>query len=278
MENSVSPGISCGILVLSGDPHPHSAISTVPNVRLAYLYGSFLAREDFRDIDIALYLDEDPADDRQGSYAERIGIALEEARSFCHACDIRILNHSPVWFQYEVISSGLLLYARSDEERFEHETSVLIANQDMKCTCDLFDSGYLARAWIMRMLSQLQAWERYREIPYEECAREKDVRYMVCHAMLLAIQSAIDIATGIAVKKTPKRPDTCRETFLILGRSALIPEDIATELSTLAGFQNLLVHEYAALDHERVYRILQGDWQTLVAVRHTVRDFLKENP
>lgn len=137
----------------------------------------------------------------------------------------------------------------------------------------------------MRILAQLQAlddaleaWERYREIPYEEFAREKDVRYMVCHAMLLAIQSAIDIATGIAVMKTPKRPDTYRETFLILGRSSLIPEELARELSTLAGFRNLLVHEYAALDHGRVYHILQGDWQTLVAFRDAVRDFLKENP
>jgi uncharacterized protein YutE (UPF0331/DUF86 family) len=75
----------------------------------------------------------------------------------------------------------------------------------------------------MRILSQLQAldnaleaWERYRQIPYEEFVREKDVRYMVGHAMLLAIQSAIDIATVIAVMKTPKRPDTYRETFLVL--------------------------------------------------------------
>lgn len=137
----------------------------------------------------------------------------------------------------------------------------------------------------MRILAQLQAlddaleaWERYRQIPYEEFVREKDVRYMVCHALLLAIQSAIDIATAIAVMKTPKRPDTYRETFLVLGRSSIIPEEIARELSTLAGFRNLLVHEYTALDTGRVYRFLQGNWQTLAAFRDTIRDFLKENP
>ncbi|HNS82552.1 MAG TPA: DUF86 domain-containing protein [Methanolinea sp.] len=136
----------------------------------------------------------------------------------------------------------------------------------------------------MRILAQLQAlddaleaWERYRQIPYEEFVREKDVRYMVCHALLLAIQSTIDIATAIAVMKTPKRPDTYRETFLVLGRSSIIPEEIARELSTLAGFRNLLVHEYTALDNGRVYRILQGDWQTLVAFRDIIREFVREN-
>ena len=44
---------------------------------------------------------------------------------------------------------------------------------------------------------------------------------MVCHAMLLALQASIDIATGIAVTKTSKRPDTYRETFQLLGRSSM---------------------------------------------------------
>jgi hypothetical protein len=64
----------------------------------------------------------------------------------------------------------------------------------------------------MRILSQLQtldealdAWQRYTQIPFERFAQEKDVQYMVCHGMLLALQASIDIATGIAVIKTPKR-------------------------------------------------------------------------
>ena len=117
-----------------------------PEVHVAYCYGSFLLREDFRDIDIALFLDENLTAEQQESSAERIGIALEDAISFSHACDIRVLNCAPVWFQYEVISSGRLLYARSEEERYERETSALIVYQDMKYTYDLFDSGYLARA------------------------------------------------------------------------------------------------------------------------------------
>ena len=81
----------------------------------------------------------------------------------------------------------------------------------------------------MRILAQLQtlddalqAWERYRQIPFENLAQEKDTQYMVCHALLLSIQASVDIATVIAVMKTPRRPDTYRETFQVLGKFRII--------------------------------------------------------
>ncbi len=136
----------------------------------------------------------------------------------------------------------------------------------------------------MRIISQLQtldealaAWRRYQQIPFAQFAAEKDTQYMVCHAMLLALQASIDIATGIVVMKTPKRPDTYRETFHILGRYTIVPEDLARELSQLAGFRNLLVHEYTGLDLKRVYGILQDSWQTLDTFRVISRDFIREN-
>ena len=43
----------------------------------------------------------------------------------------------------------------------------------------------------------------------------RDMQDRVCHAMLPAIRSSIDIAREIAVLKTPRRPDTCREIFHI---------------------------------------------------------------
>jgi uncharacterized protein YutE (UPF0331/DUF86 family) len=134
----------------------------------------------------------------------------------------------------------------------------------------------------MRIVTQLQAldealraWKRYLQIPQETFMREQDTQYMVCHAMLLAIQSSIDIATGMAVTLTPRRPDTYRETFHVLGKLQIIPEELAGELSRLAGFRNILVHEYTGLDIGRVYRILQDDVQTLDTFRKIAKEFAK---
>lgn len=137
----------------------------------------------------------------------------------------------------------------------------------------------------MRIVSQLQtlddaleAWQRYRQIPEEKFHDDKDTQYMVSHAMLLAIQSSIDIATGIAVMKTPRRPDTYRETFLVLGKSGVISEDLAGEMAKLAGFRNLLVHEYTGLDTSRIYRILTDNWETIDRFRITAREFVRQLP
>ena len=136
----------------------------------------------------------------------------------------------------------------------------------------------------MRILAQLQtlddallAWQRYQQIPYEKLAQDIDTQYMIRHAMLLSIQASIDLATGMAVTKTSRRPDTYRETFQVLGKFQVIPEDLAGELSKLAGFRNILVHEYTRLDVKRVYRILKDDWQTLDTFRRHAKEFIKEN-
>lgn len=136
----------------------------------------------------------------------------------------------------------------------------------------------------MRILAQLQtlddallAWQRYRQIPYEKLTQDIDTQYMIRHAMLLSIQASIDLATGMAVTKTSRRPDTYRETFQVLGKFQVIPEDLAGELSKLAGFRNILVHEYTRLDVKRVYRILQDNWQTLDTFRKLIKDYIKEN-
>lgn len=136
----------------------------------------------------------------------------------------------------------------------------------------------------MRILAQVQtldealdAWLRYRQIPYEKFAGEKDTQYMVCHAMLLAIQASIDIATAMAVMKTPRRPDTYRETFQVLGKSEILPEDLASQMAKLAGFRNILVHEYSGLDTKLVYRVLQDDGKTLGAFRKSAKEFLVEH-
>jgi hypothetical protein len=120
-------------------------LATLPSVRVAYLYGSFLSREDFRDIDIALLIDTALDDTQMLAYAARAGISLEKALDFRHECDVRVINDQPCWFQYEVISTGLPVFIANADERFDFETQVLTEYQDMKYTYDLFDREYLAK-------------------------------------------------------------------------------------------------------------------------------------
>jgi len=121
-------------------------IATFLHVHIAYVYGSFLEREDFRDIDVGLFVDRtlSPAD--RDVLAGDVGIALERAFAFSFPFDVRVLDDTPVWFQYEVIARGRPVFSRDEGERYERETDILTMYLDMKYTYDIFDSGYLARA------------------------------------------------------------------------------------------------------------------------------------
>jgi uncharacterized protein len=121
-------------------------LSSFPSLRVAYLYGSFLSRDDFRDIDCALLIDDGVGEEYFLKFAANVGEILKEALGFNHECDVRVLNDQPVWLQFEIISTGMPLYVRNDDDRIDFETNVLVEYQDIKSMYDLFDSEYLAQA------------------------------------------------------------------------------------------------------------------------------------
>ncbi|AKB26869.1 hypothetical protein MSSIT_0150 [Methanosarcina siciliae T4/M] len=130
----------------------------------------------------------------------------------------------------------------------------------------------------MRILAHLREldesqkdWERYQAISLKDLKRDRDKRNMVLHAMLVSIQAAIDVAAGLIVKEGLGKPTTYREAFEILGQAGLIPEELAEELSDLAGFRNVLVHIYWQLDLDQVYGVLQNDLKTLKSFLQEVK-------
>jgi len=112
---------------------------------------------------------------------------------------------------------------------------------------------------IRELSDTLDDWERYLDIPLEQLKSDRDTRNMVLHAMLVSIQSSIDIATEIIAKKGLRRPASYRDTFGILSEAGILSLDLARTLSDLASFRNVLVHTYWDLDLVQVYSILQRD-------------------
>ena len=129
-------------------------------------------------------------------------------------------------------------------------------------------------AHMREMEEALDDWKRYMSLPLERLLRERDLRNMVLHALLVSIQASIDIANHLISEEGLRRPANYREAFQILGEAGLIDVDLARELSDLAGFRNVLVHIYWGLDMEMVYHILQNDRKHLVNFRDEVKRIL----
>jgi len=85
----------------------------------AYLHGSFLQKNNFGDIDIAVYLKE-VSEEKIMSYEFRLEEILEKFTSF--PVDVRVLNNAPPSFCYSVIKNGIKLLNRDEENCSDFET------------------------------------------------------------------------------------------------------------------------------------------------------------
>ena len=136
------------------------------------------------------------------------------------------------------------------------------------------DEGVLAH---LRELDEAAGdWERYRSITLEDLRTDRDKRNMVLHALLVSIQASINIANHLIAASSSRRPETYRESFAILCDEGLIPEDLGTQLSDLAGFRNVLVHLYCRLNLDEVYGVLQDDLPVVNRYRDLVRAMLRD--
>ena len=86
-----------------------TALSGLPEVVFAYLHGSFVAESEFRDVDVAVFVEsgveEFPFEsDLSYDLTKRTGLPVE----------VRVINRAPVAFQMAVLRGGHLLVARSE--------------------------------------------------------------------------------------------------------------------------------------------------------------------
>lgn len=82
-------------------------------VVFAYLHGSFITEEAFRDVDLALYVATKPGWDMSLRRYE-IDIGVELTSKMRAPIDVRVLNDAPLAFRYHVLK-GRLLFTRDDE-------------------------------------------------------------------------------------------------------------------------------------------------------------------
>ncbi|MDI6891768.1 MAG: DUF86 domain-containing protein [Actinomycetota bacterium] len=73
----------------------------------------------------------------------------------------------------------------------------------------------------------------------------------------IAIQVCLDIGTHIISSLGLERPKDYKDVFSILGKEGIIPSQFASKIAPMAGFRNILVHDYIEIDLNKVYSHLQ---------------------
>lgn len=92
----------------------------------------------------------------------------------------------------------------------------------------------------------------------------------------LAIECMLDVGSMMIVALDLRKPSDKQEIVDILEEAKIIPSMLATRLSGIARFRNLLVHEYVKIDRERVYSILKNRIPDLSDFAKSITRYLKK--
>jgi len=93
------------------------------SVLFAYLHGSFTEEGPFRDIDLAVYLDDNIPKVEMLNKELKLEAAVESALRY--PVDIRVLNNAPAHFSYMAMKKGLRMAIRDDKKRVAFEMRTL---------------------------------------------------------------------------------------------------------------------------------------------------------
>jgi uncharacterized protein YutE (UPF0331/DUF86 family) len=85
----------------------------------------------------------------------------------------------------------------------------------------------------------------------ESLARDLSLHNDVLFSLLTICQLVIDIAGELSARRGQRFEDYT-EAVRNLATDPRFPDDVVRELVRLPGFRNILIHEYVALDLERV--------------------------
>jgi predicted nucleotidyltransferase len=114
-------------------------------IEFAYLFGSFLERDAFNDVDVALHVSKDFSPYKGVKFSLKVERAIEKEIEPRCVFDVKILNHAPIVFQYEVINVGEVTFSRDEKKRMRYEATVLSSYLDYKETSDWLDREFLAK-------------------------------------------------------------------------------------------------------------------------------------
>jgi len=73
----------------------------------------------------------------------------------------------------------------------------------------------------------------------------------------ISAQCCIDICHRIVVLDNARKPADYFEAIIMMGELGVLSGEFARQLAPLAGFRNILTHEYMGIDWDLVYQNLQ---------------------
>ena len=120
-------------------------VSEFDYVSAAYVFGSYIHNDDFNDIDVALLISNELNPYVSFKFAMMVARERERQRKPRFEFDVKILNHSPIEFKYEVLKTGEVVFLRDRTENIEYESKAISNYLDFQTTAEYINKKFLVR-------------------------------------------------------------------------------------------------------------------------------------
>lgn len=102
----------------------------------------------------------------------------------------------------------------------------------------------------------LEYLESRRDVTAEEMESNYELRSAIERNFQVVIEAAIDVGEMVIAEEGAEPPETNKEVFLRLGDIGVLPKGFAERIADMAGFRNLLVHQYGYVDAKKLQKFL----------------------
>ncbi|MBI1870251.1 MAG: DUF86 domain-containing protein [Chlamydiae bacterium] len=127
---------------------------------------------------------------------------------------------------------------------------------------------------IEKLKEYLSYLKSYQKSSLQELENDYTLQGAVLHYLQLTIECTIDIGELLISELKLRKPEGAREVFKILAENKILPENFAQNFSPVAGFRNIIVHEYAEVDMKKVHPFLENDLEDFEHFSQYIAEYL----
>ena len=102
-------------------------------------------------------------------------------------------------------------------------------------------------------------------LKFDEFSSSAEKIWSCEHGLQISIQIILDIGNQLLAEREENDISDYADVIAGLGAAGILPKDFSQKIKQMAGFRNILVHEYTEIDLKEVYRVLQenlSDFET----------------
>ena len=122
----------------------------------------------------------------------------------------------------------------------------------------------------------LQEINSIKEEGYEKFSESFRDELAAKHALLESIEACVDIANHIIAVKGFRRPTDYKDVFKILQENKIISKELYMKLEEMAKFRNLLVHRYAEIETQKIFKIIKDDVRDVKEFVNMILKYIKK--